>query len=122
MREAYEAEYEEEFERFLSARAEEIVDNGLMLLHIPTVPDEVVDSDSLSDQLLLPNRVFDLLGSALMDMAQAVPSLTHSHPTSLFIQLPQNKLHFDLLFFLLLFFKVILSVFMNFHFLFEAIE
>ncbi|KAI9088655.1 hypothetical protein K1719_029769 [Acacia pycnantha] len=64
--EAYEAQFKEDFLNFLNARAEEVVGNGLVALQIPTAPDVIVADDEEID----PARVFELLGSSLMDMAR----------------------------------------------------
>ncbi|KAF7827712.1 putative S-adenosylmethionine-dependent methyltransferase At5g37990 [Senna tora] len=66
VREAYEAQFKEDFESFLDARAQEVVGNGLMALQIPTTPDIIVESSDID-----PSTVFELLGSSLMDMAKA---------------------------------------------------
>ncbi|XP_028758182.1 probable S-adenosylmethionine-dependent methyltransferase At5g37990 [Neltuma alba] len=64
--EAYEAQFKEDLENFLNARAEEVVGNGLMALQIPAAPDVVADDNKEID----PGRVFELLGSSLIDMAR----------------------------------------------------
>lgn len=65
--EAYEAQFKEDLESFLNARAEEVVGNGLMALQIPSAPDVAAADD---DKEIHPARVFELLGSSLMDMAR----------------------------------------------------
>ncbi|XP_027364772.1 probable S-adenosylmethionine-dependent methyltransferase At5g37990 [Abrus precatorius] len=59
---AYETQYKMDLENFLHARAQELVDNGLMLLEIPVASDVVLDSDAD------PGKVFELIGSCLVDM------------------------------------------------------
>nr|XP_048330651.1 loganic acid O-methyltransferase-like [Ziziphus jujuba var. spinosa] len=61
---AYKAQFDEDMERFLQARALEIVYGGLMVLIIPGIPNGASHSQSLE------NMIYDLLGSCLMDMAQ----------------------------------------------------
>ncbi|KAF7827713.1 putative S-adenosylmethionine-dependent methyltransferase At5g37990 [Senna tora] len=65
VREAYEAQFKEDFESFLDARAQEVIGNGLMALQLATTPDMIVESSDID-----PNIVFELLGSSLMDMAK----------------------------------------------------
>ncbi|KAF7827710.1 putative S-adenosylmethionine-dependent methyltransferase At5g37990 [Senna tora] len=67
VRDAYEAQFKEDFESFLDARAQEVVGNGLMALQIATAPDHMAIESSDID----PARVFELLGSSLMDLAKA---------------------------------------------------
>ncbi|XP_044504819.1 loganic acid O-methyltransferase-like [Mangifera indica] len=59
--EAYRGQFRKDMESFLSCRALEIVSGGLMALLIPSVPDPHCKCVITS--------VFDLLGSALMDLA-----------------------------------------------------
>ncbi|KAJ1382909.1 SAM dependent carboxyl methyltransferase [Sesbania bispinosa] len=61
---AYANQYKMDLETFLHARAQELVHNGLMLLQIPVASDVILDSD------VNPNKVFELLGSCLMDMTK----------------------------------------------------
>ncbi|KAJ1377720.1 SAM dependent carboxyl methyltransferase [Sesbania bispinosa] len=61
---AYATQYKMDLENFLHARAQELVENGLMTLQIPAASDIILDSD------LDPNNVFELLGSCLMDMTK----------------------------------------------------
>ncbi|KAJ1382913.1 SAM dependent carboxyl methyltransferase [Sesbania bispinosa] len=61
---AYATQYKMDLETFLHARAQELVENGLMVLQIPAASDIILDSD------LDPNKVFELLGSCLMDMTK----------------------------------------------------
>ncbi|KAI4357709.1 hypothetical protein L6164_001642 [Bauhinia variegata] len=61
---AYATQYKMEFENFLRARAEELVSDGLMALQIPAAADLVLDSDIDLD------RIYELLGSCLLDMAK----------------------------------------------------
>lgn len=65
---AYATQYKKDLENFLRARAQELVGNGLMLLQIP-VSDVILDSD------VDPGKVFELLGSCLVDMAKVVRHL-----------------------------------------------
>ncbi|KAF7827719.1 fruit protein pKIWI502 [Senna tora] len=67
VRDAYEAQFKQDFESFLDARAQEVVGNGLMALQISTTPDHMTVESSDID----PNRAFELIGSSLMDMAKA---------------------------------------------------
>ncbi|XP_061365045.1 loganic acid O-methyltransferase-like [Gastrolobium bilobum] len=62
--EAYATQYKMDLENFLHARAQELVENGLMILQIPVAPDVVLDSE------VDPNRAFELLGSCLVDMTK----------------------------------------------------
>ncbi|KAJ1377721.1 SAM dependent carboxyl methyltransferase [Sesbania bispinosa] len=61
---AYATQYRTDLETFLHARAQELVDNGLMVLQIPAASDVILDSD------VNPNKVFELVGSCLMDMTK----------------------------------------------------
>ncbi|ONI09282.1 hypothetical protein PRUPE_5G228800, partial [Prunus persica] len=61
---AYEAQYAEDMECFLHARAQEIVHGGLMVLIIPGRPNGTPHS------LTVSNAVHQLLGSCLMDLAR----------------------------------------------------
>ncbi|KAM1105412.1 hypothetical protein FF1_002395 [Malus domestica] len=61
---AYEAQNVEDMECFLNARAQEIVNGGLMVLIIPGRQDDTPHSQSL------PNMLFQILGSCLMEMAR----------------------------------------------------
>ncbi|KAA8547759.1 hypothetical protein F0562_004188 [Nyssa sinensis] len=62
--EAYSAQYKRDMEVFLSARAQEIVSGGLLLLLIPGCHDGVLPSETGTSML------FGLFGSCLMDMAK----------------------------------------------------
>ncbi|XP_028758161.1 probable S-adenosylmethionine-dependent methyltransferase At5g37990 [Neltuma alba] len=64
VQDAYAAQYRTDFENFLHARAQELVSNGLMALQIATVPDVILESD------IHPARVYELLGSTLMEMTK----------------------------------------------------
>jgi hypothetical protein len=66
---AYASWHRMELESFLNARAEELVDNGLMLLQIPVAPDVILDSE------VDPNKIFELLGDCLVNMAKRVCKL-----------------------------------------------
>ncbi|XP_024168598.2 loganic acid O-methyltransferase isoform X1 [Rosa chinensis] len=59
---AYKAQYAEDMECFLHARAQEIVHGGLMLLTLPGSPDHSTHSHSLVS--------LELLGSCLMDLVR----------------------------------------------------
>nr|XP_048330666.1 loganic acid O-methyltransferase-like [Ziziphus jujuba var. spinosa] len=61
---AYEAQYVKDMERFLIARAEEIVYGGLLALILPGFPNETHYSEALM------NRKVHLLGSCLVEMAK----------------------------------------------------
>ncbi|KAJ1377717.1 SAM dependent carboxyl methyltransferase [Sesbania bispinosa] len=61
---AYATQYKMDLATFLHARAQELVHNGLMLLQIPVASDMILDSD------VNPNKVFELLGSCLLDMTK----------------------------------------------------
>ncbi|XP_008244568.2 PREDICTED: probable S-adenosylmethionine-dependent methyltransferase At5g38100 [Prunus mume] len=61
---AYEAQNAEDMERFLHARAQEIVSGGLMVFFIPGRPDGTPHSHTL------PNVIYQILGSCLMDLAR----------------------------------------------------
>ncbi|CAN6686613.1 unnamed protein product [Malus baccata var. baccata] len=61
---AYEAQHVEDMDCFLNARAQEIVNGGLMVLNIPGRQDGTPHSQTL------PNVIFQILGSCLMDMAR----------------------------------------------------
>ncbi|KAK7269842.1 hypothetical protein RIF29_22604 [Crotalaria pallida] len=63
---AYEAQYKVDLENFLNARAEEVVENGLMLLQFPVATDVILDSD------VHPSKPFEILGSCLLEMAKEV--------------------------------------------------
>ncbi|MED6220149.1 hypothetical protein PIB30_042063 [Stylosanthes scabra] len=60
---AYAAQYRKDMGNFLHARAQEVVENGLMLLQFP-LSNVVLDSD------VDPAKVFELIGNCLMDMAK----------------------------------------------------
>ncbi|KAI3912789.1 hypothetical protein MKW92_046203 [Papaver armeniacum] len=62
--EAYSAQYAKGIEAFLHARAGEVVRGGLLLLTVPSIPDEAP-----TNQLTM-GSLFDVLGSCLMDMAK----------------------------------------------------
>ncbi|XP_048329765.1 loganic acid O-methyltransferase-like isoform X2 [Ziziphus jujuba] len=61
---AYKAQYEKDMEKFLQARAHEIVHDGLMLLILPFNPNGIHPSQSAS------NLCLDLFGYSLMDLAK----------------------------------------------------
>ncbi|KAL4633113.1 hypothetical protein ACB092_04G098000 [Castanea dentata] len=61
---AYEAQYVEDMECFLHARAQEVVRGGLVALTVSGRPNGVHHSQSVQ------NITYDLLGSCLMDMAK----------------------------------------------------
>ncbi|KAK9105807.1 hypothetical protein Scep_022651 [Stephania cephalantha] len=61
---AYRGQFEKDMERFLDARAKEVVHGGLMALSFPCIPDGLAYSRSQIGVF------FDLLSSALMDMAK----------------------------------------------------
>ncbi|XP_043702991.1 loganic acid O-methyltransferase-like [Telopea speciosissima] len=61
---AYSAQYGEDMESFLCARAEELVRGGMMVLLMPGL------SDGTSYSKCSHCMLYDLLGSCLMDMAQ----------------------------------------------------
>ncbi|XP_061365010.1 loganic acid O-methyltransferase-like [Gastrolobium bilobum] len=61
---AYATQYKMDLENFLHAREQELVENGLMILQIPVASDVILDSE------VDPNRVFELLGSCLVDMTK----------------------------------------------------
>ncbi|KAF8407712.1 hypothetical protein HHK36_006847 [Tetracentron sinense] len=62
--EAYSAQYAKDMESFLYARAQEVVDGGLMALLIASLPDGILHSQTTTGML------YELLGSCLMDMAK----------------------------------------------------
>lgn len=64
--EAYLAQYKKDMDNFLNARAQEIVEGGLMVILVPGLPNGV----HLSQTSL--GMISDLLGSCLMDMAKMV--------------------------------------------------
>ncbi|XP_048329769.1 loganic acid O-methyltransferase-like isoform X4 [Ziziphus jujuba] len=61
---AYKAQYESDMEKFLQARAHEIVYGGLMLLILPFHPSGIHPSQSAT------NLSLDLIGYSLMDLAK----------------------------------------------------
>ncbi|PRQ15948.1 putative loganate O-methyltransferase [Rosa chinensis] len=61
---AYEAQYAEDMECFLHARAQEMVHGGLMALTTPGYPDDTPPSHSR------PCVLYQILGSCLIDMAR----------------------------------------------------
>ncbi|QHO36012.1 hypothetical protein HN51_029392 [Arachis hypogaea] len=61
--EAYATQYSKDMGNFLHARAQELVENGLMLLQFP-VSNVLLDSD------VDPAKVFELIGTCLVDMAK----------------------------------------------------
>jgi hypothetical protein len=63
---AYEAQYAEDMECFLNARAQEVVCGGLIALIIAGRPNGTLHSQTTH------NMIYDLLGSCLMDMARKV--------------------------------------------------
>ncbi|KAF9598981.1 hypothetical protein IFM89_033326 [Coptis chinensis] len=63
--EAYAAQFAKDMNSFLKARAEELVPGGLMALLLIASPDKIH-----SPKLVL-FRLFDLMGSCLMDMAKS---------------------------------------------------
>lgn len=66
---AYATQYKMDLESFLHARAQELVDNGLMVLQIPVASDVILDSE------VDPNKVFELMGTCLVDMAKMVRNI-----------------------------------------------
>ncbi|KAK9091369.1 hypothetical protein Sjap_024546 [Stephania japonica] len=64
VKEAYKGQFAKDMMRFFNARAKEVVHGGLMALCFPCLPDGQPNSH------FLINVLFDLLGSALMDMVQ----------------------------------------------------
>ncbi|KAF8040352.1 hypothetical protein BT93_B2551 [Corymbia citriodora subsp. variegata] len=60
---AYSAQFRRDMEAFLSARAEEMVSEGLIFMVVPGVPDMVHDSQTTV------GSEFELLGSCLVDLA-----------------------------------------------------
>lgn len=63
---AYEAQYLKDMERFLNARAQEIVHGGLMVLTLPACPNEIPHYEAFFNKSLL------LLGSCFMELAKRV--------------------------------------------------
>ena len=63
---AYEDQYAEDLNSFLKAREEEIVLGGFMALLVPGRANGIPHSEAFN------NRVLELLGSCLMDMANNV--------------------------------------------------
>ncbi|XP_024929199.3 loganic acid O-methyltransferase-like [Ziziphus jujuba] len=61
---SYEAQYVKDMERFLNARAQEIVHGGLMALLVPACPNETPHSE------LFFNKITELLGSCFMELAK----------------------------------------------------
>ncbi|KAK7247450.1 hypothetical protein RIF29_42333 [Crotalaria pallida] len=61
---AYATQYKADLESFLHARAQELANNGLMLLQIPIASDVILDSD------VDPGKIFEVLGSCLLDMVR----------------------------------------------------
>ncbi|KAK7269839.1 hypothetical protein RIF29_22601 [Crotalaria pallida] len=61
---AYANQYKADLESFLDARAQELVDNGLMLLQIPVACDVILESDVGSGEVL------ELLESCLLEMTK----------------------------------------------------
>ncbi|KAI7995260.1 putative S-adenosylmethionine-dependent methyltransferase [Camellia lanceoleosa] len=61
---AYAAQFAEDMGKFLNYRATEVLSGGLMLLLIPTAPDEFHRFD------MFGGWIYDALGSSLMDMAK----------------------------------------------------
>ncbi|KAK3023372.1 hypothetical protein RJ639_044228 [Escallonia herrerae] len=64
---AYAAQFANDMNNFLNARAEEVVVGGLVLLVMIAIPDGVHRSQSAS------GMVYDALGLCLMDMAHEIP-------------------------------------------------
>ncbi|KAK6151033.1 hypothetical protein DH2020_015965 [Rehmannia glutinosa] len=64
VKEAYSSQYKEDFETFLSARADELVDGGLMVLVILGFPDGALLCESSI------GLTFDMLGSCFQEMAK----------------------------------------------------
>lgn len=64
--EAYAVKHAKDFNQFLHCRAEEIVCGGLMTIVLPGRSDETPHSQSIF------NRMWDLIGDSLMDMARNV--------------------------------------------------
>lgn len=69
---AYAAQFEKDMGIFLNARAKEIVPEGMIVLIIPGIPDEVHPSE------LPAGILFNFLGSSLVDMANEVRQTSHS--------------------------------------------
>ncbi|KAI4313842.1 hypothetical protein L6164_026790 [Bauhinia variegata] len=67
--EAYATQYQEDVEAFLYAREQELVAHVLMVLHIPVAAEIMLDSDIAS------SKMFELLGSCLMDMVKEATKL-----------------------------------------------
>ena len=63
---AYEAQYAKDMESFLKARAEEIVQGGLLAFVVPGRPNGAPHSEAFG------NRTAELLGSCLIDMVNKV--------------------------------------------------
>lgn len=63
---AYSDQFEADLASFLSARADEIVSGGLLLLILPATPDGIPQSE------LGPSLLFDFLGDSLVDLANQV--------------------------------------------------
>lgn len=63
---AYEAQYANDMENFLKARAEEIVQGGLLAFIVPGRPNGAPHSEAFV------NRTLELLGSCLIDMVNKV--------------------------------------------------
>ncbi|KAK7269837.1 hypothetical protein RIF29_22599 [Crotalaria pallida] len=66
---AYANQYKADLESFLDTRAQELVDNGLMLLQIPVACDVILESE------LHPGKVWELLESCLLEMTKVVSNL-----------------------------------------------
>ena len=69
---AYKAQYENDMDRFLKARAEEIVHDGLMAFVVPCPPNETPHTETFC------NKAFELIGYCLMDMANKVLNVTYT--------------------------------------------
>ncbi|CAA7049398.1 unnamed protein product [Microthlaspi erraticum] len=61
---AYSCQFDKDIKSFLRARSHELVEDGLMALIVPGVPDGFLDSQCST------GSEFDLLGSCLMDLAR----------------------------------------------------
>lgn len=64
--EVYAAQFKNDMECFLNARAEELVEGGLMVIILSALPDGIPMSKATK------GKTYDLLGSCLIDMAKTV--------------------------------------------------
>ncbi|KAJ4707000.1 S-adenosylmethionine-dependent methyltransferase [Melia azedarach] len=62
--EAYAAQFKNDMDSFLNARAQELVPGGLMVIVLPNLPNGVPMSDSSE------GKIYDFLGSCLVDIAK----------------------------------------------------